>query len=307
MSDTIKGFNLPNSAQLPINTKDGLKWAQDVHNVPKNAKCVILCGHNEDAPDAVYYCLTHKNPLITSDLFRVPYYEVICGNIGTVHEGYGQGKDARAVYERYVEASKMGFGRAGNEPVSLMCNGEPLEEYAPVHYHAMNGSGGCLPDNNEVHASKADAISSLCSLFEDSISAEELEELRTDLQSTGLHYFADAAASYAEISECSEPDCNTEDMEIPLRSMVFGVMPTEAEFLSAFRAIVGTGTYAIISRGTDAEVMPSGNYDAEELFSLVSRLSDISNRDNGEETDDYAELAGACASAILSTLRFEWV
>lgn len=114
-----------------------------------------------------------------------------------------------------------------------------------------------------------------------------------------------------ETCNCTEPvedaDEPAEDTEIPLRSMTFGVMPTEAEFLSAFRAIVGTGTYAIVSRGTDAEVMPSGNYDAEELFALVCRLSDISNRDNGETTDDYAELAGACASAILSTLRFEWV
>lgn len=214
MSKPIKGFNLPNSARVPLNKKEDLSWARGMFDVPKNAKCVILCGDNEDAPDAVYYCLTHKNPLITSDLFRVPYYEVICGNIGTVHEGCGQGKDARAVYERYVEASKIGFGRAGNEPVSLMCDGEPEEEYTPIHFHALNGSSGCLPDNNEVHTSKADAVSSLCSLFEDSISAEELNKLRTDLQSTGLHYFADAAeagASYAEISECSEPDCNTEE------------------------------------------------------------------------------------------------
>lgn len=213
MSATIKGFNLPNSARLPINDKSGLTWAKEVFGTPKKAKCVILCGHNEDAPDAVYYCVTHKNPLLTSDFFRVDCYEVICGNVGIVYFGYDE-TQARTDYANYVEASKIGYGVAGNEQVSLMCNGEPVEEYAPCHYHAMNGSSGCMPDNNEVHTSKADAVSSLCSLFEDSISAEELEELRTDLQSSGLHYFSDAAeagASYAEISECTEEECNEQE------------------------------------------------------------------------------------------------
>lgn len=130
-------------------------------------------------------------------------------------------------------------------------------------------------------------------------------------------YEAGEWVHYFQCRECGEDvrkgefcDCmeiEPDEPETPFTVMTFGTMPTKEEFLAAFRAIVGTGKYKIVAGATDAEVMPSGNYDAEELFALVSRLSDISNRDNGETTDDHAELAGSCASAILSTLRFEWV
>lgn len=45
-------------------------------------------------------------------------YEVIVGNVGTVYRGYHLGT-ARDKYASYVEASKLGFGRAGSEPVTL--------------------------------------------------------------------------------------------------------------------------------------------------------------------------------------------
>ena len=53
------------------------------------------------------------------------------------------------------------------------------------HYHAMNGSIGCLPDHNEVHHTKQAAIDSLVSLFEGE------RGLATDLRYTGSHYFDD--------------------------------------------------------------------------------------------------------------------
>ncbi len=57
-------------------------------------------------------------------------YEVICGNIGTVHTGTNR-KAAEKCYNFYVADSKTGLGRSGNEPVYLMKDGEPCREYNP--------------------------------------------------------------------------------------------------------------------------------------------------------------------------------
>ena len=72
------------------------------------------------------------------------------------------------------------------------------------HYHAMNGTSGCIPDNNEVHSSRQSAIDSLCFLFDSS------RGLRTDLIKYGYHSFPDsrsAGADYAEVSLCHDPEC----------------------------------------------------------------------------------------------------
>lgn len=76
------------------------------------------------------------------------------------------------------------------------------------HWHAMNGSVGCLPDNNEVHTSKRNAIDSLCGLFDGE------RGLRTGLRDSGIFYFSDpgmAGADYAEVTPCSDPDCSNEE------------------------------------------------------------------------------------------------
>lgn len=76
------------------------------------------------------------------------------------------------------------------------------------HWHAMNGSSGCIPDNNETHSSKMSAIQSLCSLFDNE------RGMYTALKNTHIYYFdnpRDAGADYAEICECHEDGC--EDYE----------------------------------------------------------------------------------------------
>ena len=56
------------------------------------------------------------------------WYEVIVGNIGKVYEGKSHSK-AMATFEYYVDYSKSGKGRPGGENVTVLLNGEPVEEY----------------------------------------------------------------------------------------------------------------------------------------------------------------------------------
>lgn len=58
-------------------------------------------------------------------------YEVIVGNIGTVYSGPSKSAAERD-FEGYVRQSREGYGRAANEPVTLMCAGEPVKEYEPA-------------------------------------------------------------------------------------------------------------------------------------------------------------------------------
>jgi hypothetical protein len=57
-------------------------------------------------------------------------YEVIVGNIGTVHTGHNRRAAVRK-YNYYVKDSMTGLGRSGNEQVVLTKNGEPIVEYFP--------------------------------------------------------------------------------------------------------------------------------------------------------------------------------
>ena len=56
-------------------------------------------------------------------------WEVIVGNIGTVYSG-PSGAIARQKYGDYQDMSQDNYGRASGESVVLMCNGEPVKEYA---------------------------------------------------------------------------------------------------------------------------------------------------------------------------------
>jgi hypothetical protein len=55
-------------------------------------------------------------------------YEVIVGNIGSVI-ATGRLEDARKRYQIYVEQSQSGRGRAGGENVTLLGDGEIVEEF----------------------------------------------------------------------------------------------------------------------------------------------------------------------------------
>jgi hypothetical protein len=54
--------------------------------------------------------------------------DVIVGNIGTVYSGSNRAI-AILLFIDYVAASKGGVGRAGDEDVTLMEDGEVLQEY----------------------------------------------------------------------------------------------------------------------------------------------------------------------------------
>lgn len=77
------------------------------------------------------------------------------------------------------------------------------------HWHMMNGSIGCIPDNNEVHTSKKSAIESALFLFDD-----VRKGIQTDLIRLGIHYFNDsgqAGADYVEVIQCHDSECLEED------------------------------------------------------------------------------------------------
>ena len=55
-------------------------------------------------------------------------YEVIVGNIGTVHTGTDK-RAAELCFKTYVDRSYSGYGRCANESVCLMADDEPVLEY----------------------------------------------------------------------------------------------------------------------------------------------------------------------------------
>ena len=57
-------------------------------------------------------------------------WEVIVGNVGTVFIG-ANGFNAIKCFNEYVSLSKSGYGRASNENVYLIKNGEINKEYHP--------------------------------------------------------------------------------------------------------------------------------------------------------------------------------
>jgi hypothetical protein len=58
-------------------------------------------------------------------------YVVVCGNIGTVYRGPDETK-ARRIYAEYADLSIRRYGRASDEPVTLLLDGEVLFEHLPA-------------------------------------------------------------------------------------------------------------------------------------------------------------------------------
>ena len=141
-------------------------------------------------------------------------YTIIISNIGTMFSGSLE--LAQTCFGIYVGYSKADAGIASGETVTLMCDDYIIEEYnppAPPHYHAMNGSCGCMPDSNETYDSVEAAVEWLLYLFEESVSEAEYEELASDLRECGYHSFADpceSGAQYAQVTECTDDyeDCD---------------------------------------------------------------------------------------------------
>ena len=57
-------------------------------------------------------------------------YEVIVGNVGTVYDGPRR-HEAMTQYAQYVSRSQAGDGRAADEPVTLLKDGEIIREHTP--------------------------------------------------------------------------------------------------------------------------------------------------------------------------------
>lgn len=76
-----------------------------------------------------------------------------------------------------------------------------------------------------------------------------------------------------------------------IKSMTFGVMPTFATFQKAFNREVA-GSYYTIRNDRNL----SGDYTARELYNLVKEIK-----------EDWDGPGADTASAIMSTLGFEWV
>tara|TARA_R110002167_G_scaffold294935_1_gene499527 strand:+ start:2917 stop:3471 length:555 start_codon:yes stop_codon:yes gene_type:complete len=57
-----------------------------------------------------------------------PHWEVIVGNIGTTYSGDDE-TEALRDYNQYVTQSTTGYGRASDEDVTLMRDGEPYKEH----------------------------------------------------------------------------------------------------------------------------------------------------------------------------------
>lgn len=55
-------------------------------------------------------------------------YQVVVSNIGTVYDGQNL-QDARFNARQYVDQSKRASGRAAGESVTILTDGEIIEEY----------------------------------------------------------------------------------------------------------------------------------------------------------------------------------
>jgi hypothetical protein len=67
-----------------------------------------------------------------------------------------------------------------------------------VHYIAMGGEYGCMPDNCSTYRSRADAIEGLDSIYE--LTSEQKDELKV---SNTVRLTREQGGAYCEVSECS--------------------------------------------------------------------------------------------------------
>jgi hypothetical protein len=103
------------------------RW--EVFKVNYNRKARVM-----DVEDA---CLEDCRGEIILEVACIPFidikvnyanWEVIVGNIGMIYDGNSYAEALRD-YDRYVIQSISGYGRASDEDVTLMGNGEPYKEH----------------------------------------------------------------------------------------------------------------------------------------------------------------------------------
>ena len=57
-------------------------------------------------------------------------FQVVVGNLGTVYDGHDE-ETAYESFGEYCGLSSDDYGRCGGETVTLMCDGEVVEEFDP--------------------------------------------------------------------------------------------------------------------------------------------------------------------------------
>ena len=83
-------------------------------------------------------------------------YEVIVGNIGTVHRGSNRA-EAMKHFAEYVGQSESDCGRAAGESVTLWTDGEPSEEFAGERIRPMKALLPTIKDLSALlHSLKSD-------------------------------------------------------------------------------------------------------------------------------------------------------
>jgi hypothetical protein len=80
------------------------------------------------------------------------------------------------------------------------------------------------------------------------------------------------------------------------QQLTYGVLPSYEDFEEAFDAEVPNSTYQIRNDRGGAD----GDYTARQLYSLVKEQTELFNEDGDDEAGDFA-------SAVLSTLGYEWI
>jgi hypothetical protein len=96
------------------------------------ARAIELCRESVaatalDARRAAFYSRVYRKLRDMQHDATDHDYDVIVGNVGTVYRGNSE-KDARAIFRDYVGAAQTDRGRASGEAVTLMRDGDIIEE-----------------------------------------------------------------------------------------------------------------------------------------------------------------------------------
>ncbi len=115
---------------------------------------------------------------------RTKQYELVVGNLGTVHQGTDYGKAHREFFI-YVNVSLAGVGRGAHENVTLMRDGEPCMEYvSKPGFYELSAD---MPNGDTVWTREH------CGSFHDAAVA-------------GLDFAAKQGARLSRIEKITEPD-----------------------------------------------------------------------------------------------------
>ncbi len=119
-------------------------------------------------------------------------FQVVVGNVGIVYDGDNDEK-AEEIFEEYIEISKSGASRAGDEPVTLMEDNDIVDEYMPPEPSESEGEDNPVSRRGKVLA-EAGAIrlrrgrgGIWVELVPGILDEEDIEELRSKPMASALY------------------------------------------------------------------------------------------------------------------------